>query len=100
MNRLAKITLLTGFLFVTNLAFATEGPNTNGTKDSKKQIPQQGENDQGKEVKKATEFGGEVTESIEIQPNDSTDSVSKYNFIFYFLYKYKYEDAERLKSFF
>ena len=95
MRTIAKISFLFVFTFIVNLVFATgtsdkEATATEGTQQ------QPGEKKQNTEpIDPAGELEG-GSEPQELQSVDSTedDSVSKYNFIFYYLYKLKYNESQ------
>ncbi len=100
MRIIAKISFLLGFLFIVNLAFATGNPEKESTTEGTQQQP--GEKKQNtEELDPAGELEG-GSEPQELQSVDSTedDSVSKYNFIFYFLYKLKYNENEEVEELF
>lgn len=93
MNLFRKISLLLSFALIANFSFATEGTRKNSEIQPEQQ---QGEKKQNPdELDPAGELEG-GSEPIEVQSVDSTEdeSVSKYNFIFYFLYKLKYDENQ------
>lgn len=81
------------------MAFGTG--NTVNEPDSKS-VQQQGDKKQNNSEVDLTEELEGGTENQQIQSVDSTedDSVSKYNFIFYFLYKMKYNESEEIEEIF
>lgn len=93
MRIVTKISFLLGFLFIANFAFANGNSNENVTEGAQQQPGEKKQNPE--EVDPAGELEG-GSEPQELQSVDSTedDSVSKYNFIFYYLYKLKYNEAQ------
>ena len=83
-----------------NIAFATGGEGKEATSKST-QPQQQGDKKRSDDdiIPQSLEDG---MEEQDFQSVDSTedDSVSKYNFIFYFLYKLKYNESEEVEALF
>lgn len=99
MKVLGKISLLIGLLFLVNIAFATE---TEVKEPDPSNTQQQGEkNKSSNDIGSSTALDG-GSEPIFFPSIDSTenDSVSKYNFIFYFLYKLKYNEDREIEALF
>lgn len=93
MKYLLKIVSALIFLLTINISFAsgTENkPNKSQQQEGQTlESPQKGERDQQELDEETDSYDAE-----EDQPESDSledDSVSKYNFIFYFLYKFKYE---------
>jgi hypothetical protein len=84
-------------IFSINVAFANDAENNLLDPQEQEQPKQQGlVNDQNGQLEdqkqeEKMEYNAPETESAEIDSVED-DSVSKYNFIFYFLYKFKYEE--------
>lgn len=80
-----------------NIVFAT-GTGESEQPDSKT-VQQQGDKKPSTEIEPDENFDFGI-EDEEIQTVDSTedDSVSKYNFIFYFLYKMKYNEDQEVEG--
>lgn len=95
---LGKISIVLCSLLFTTAAFANSG----GEKKASKQEVTQQQGDKKPTVQKLdlSEDTEEVSEEPETQTIDTThdDSVSKYNFIFYFLYKMKYNEDLELEA--
>lgn len=103
MKLYSKISLVLAFTFLSSLAFATSGDEKKAKKnsDTSAQIQQPG--DQKPNSEEINPDGTvEDMRELDSQSFDSTqdDSVSKYNFIFYFLYKFKYNEAQETGSLF
>ena len=98
LKKLPKLFLSITFLTLVQLGMA----NTNGTEGKKSQEKAQEQQQEGKQ--KSTEkldaepqVKENAIEPKEVVKDSATDdSVSKYNFIFYFLYKFKYDQQEAL----
>lgn len=99
MKIVSKISIALCFFFLATVAFATNGEEK---KTSAKSTAVQQQGDKKPTVQKLdlTEETDEALEEPEKQTVDSTqdDSVSKYNFIFYFLYKMKYNEDLELEA--
>lgn len=64
--------------------------------EGKKWQQQTGRRDKTKKLDKEVDDVDIEEENIIVQDSTSSNSVSKYNFIFYFLYKFKYSQKEEL----
>lgn len=91
-----KILLSFGLLLIVQVALAnttgTEGKKNNPDKKQEQQ-QQTGEQSNQQEPEDSPSLEGENEVQITSDSLED-DSVSKYNFIFYFLYKFKYDQAE------
>ena len=73
--------------------------NTDGSGDKKEDKQEQQLGQQTGEKKSAQDVDATLVSDVmdgEDQDSVQDDSVSKYNFIFYFLYKFKYDQEEEL----
>jgi len=100
---LIKPLFILSFLLASSVVIAATGGESkkNGEPNAKKESTQ-GQDGKGRRVSESTGGGSEGRYSEDEQQEvDSTnnDSVSKYNFIFYFLYKFNYDQGQALEKF-
>lgn len=97
MKQATKILLSLTLLFAFHLGIAnTEGTDGKNTEKDAKQQQQTGQQNKTEKLDEEPSSEGVEGENEVVVDSVEDDSVSKYNFIFYFLYKFKYDQEEEI----
>ena len=91
------MSFLFGVLFTISSSFGHDSDNNSGEEAGTAQtVGEGGDPDQPEDMEEDVEPNTEDPEIYEFEPpidsDSSINSISRYNFIFYFIYKYKYEN--------